>query len=336
MEAKKFKKLLVVGIVLFVLIIITISIVSLVWNKKYSATLEIYVAPSDSGITLNGEEIRAGIHKSEPGEYEIIVSRNGFDAQSQKVTLEADEKKKVYFALMPNDESTANWYETHPEDAELLEGISSWEYDQVSDEMRTRYEILENLPFYGSAYMLGYGNCKKTGGPEFCVVIKADFGFRDAAVGYLQNTGKDLAEYYVDVVDYTSPFNEVALNVPEGLEYDEDAEEELDTKMLENELSNVLAVANNRINNLKSADYVARVLQLVGFGGGKYCGVKVGVYHKDNFAAEEQNELLHDTYRMIMAKIDGNWRVVTGLKFLLDYESNPKLSEDLIRLMNEF
>jgi hypothetical protein len=86
---------------------------------------------------------------------------------------------------------------------------------------------------------------------------------------------------------------------------------------------------------------MAKVSEIKCFGGGKYCGVKVAVYDAeqyDEIEAEgevDPNNMLHDTYRMVIAKVGDQWRVVSNLEFLLDYDSNPKLPREVVKLVDE-
>lgn len=337
MEPKKLKRFLIGAGVLFVLLIVGISVGFMIRNSIYSASIYVIAAPYDAQILMNNKIVKSGEkNMAEPGEYNIVISRTGFETEIKTVVLENGSSEKVIVALRPNEPSTMDWYETHPEDAAIADGVVGQKFIDEAAEMAEKYTIVENLPVYEYNYNVGYGDCRNNGGPEFCVVIKAGFGFRDVAIGYLQNTGKDLADYYVEVLDYKTPFNATNLNVPEGLEFGDDADDETDTKVIENEFTSILAVANSRISNLNDSSYVAKVSQLIGFGGGKYCGVKIAVYQRAGFDEGDQEGLMHDTYRMIMAKVDGRWRIVSEPEFLLNYERNPKLPKELIKSMNEF
>lgn len=341
-DSKKLKWLLIGGITLFILVIVGISVGNIIWNNIYSATFNFMVAPADSKISANDELMKNGMNKMKPGEYEITISHDGFEPETRSVILEKGSIEDVFAILNPNDPSTMDWYDMHEEDAAIASGVVGQEFAEAATEMAEKYTIVEDLPVYNYSYILGYGTCADDGGPDFCVVIRAEFGYRDEAVKYLQDTGKDLGKYYVEIAEYSSPFNKYDFNVPDGLTFEGNENVELNTQVLETESEQIYAAVNSQISNLSNIYDMAIISGVKCYGGGKYCGVKVSIYDEELYdKAETEGEIdpkdtLHDTYRMIIAKIDGNWRVVTGLKFLLDYESNPKLSEDLIRLINEF
>lgn len=338
---KVYRRTVFGGSVVFVLIIVVISVVNIVWNKVYSATIDLIVAPADSTIMVNDELMKAGEHRMKPGEYRVEISREGFESEVKVVSLEEGGTEVVLVALIPNDPSTMDWYETHEEDAMIADGVVSQEYAEYSDEMTEKYDIVEDLPVRTYGYILGYGNCEENGGPDFCVVIKAEFGYRDEAVEYLQKTGKDMAKYYVEIEDYSSPFAKVAINVPDGLTFDAGADSWLNDQVLETDSDSITAVIKSRISQLANIYDMAKVASIKCFGGGKYCGVKVAVYDEEKYDEAEgegeinPDDMTHDTYRMIIAKVDGTWRVVSDLKFLLDYDSNPKLPREVVKLVDE-
>ena len=341
MNDKKFRWIVVGGITTFLLVIIGISLGNIIWNNIYSATLYLLVAPADSQILVNGELAVEGNKRVKPGEYEIEISREGFETEIKTVHLEAGGLEEVIVALASNDPSTADWYETHEDDAGVLDAAMSAQYFKDSNEMAEEYDIVEDLPVYKYGYILGYGNCEEDGGPDFCVVIKAEFGYRDEAVKYLQNTGKDMAKYYVEIEDYSSPFAKVAVNVPDGLTFDASADSWLNDQVLETDSDSITSVIKNRISQLANIYDMAKVAGIECFGGGKYCGVKVAVYDEEKYDEVEgegeinPDDTTHDTYRMIIAKVDGTWRVVSDLRFLLDYDSNPKLPREVVKLVDE-
>ena len=338
---KVYKRIIIWAVVGFVLLIVGISVANMIWGKTYSATLDLMIAPSDSKILVNGELMKTGEHRVKPGEYKIEVSRDGFESEVESVSLGEGETKTVLMALTPNDPSTMDWYDTHEEDATIADGVASQMYMEYAEEMTEEYDIVEDLPANTYSYIVGYGDCSDDGGPDFCVVIKAEFGYRDEAVKYLQNTGKDMAKYRVKVLDYSSPFVDTKIDVPDGLTINVEADSELNSQVLETDLAGITATVRNRIAKLKSIYEIAKVSEIKCFGGGNYCGVKVAVYDEEEYNEAEgesgmdPDNILHDTYRMIIAKVNGSWRVVSNLDFLLDYESNPKLPKEIVELVDK-
>ncbi len=346
MDSSRRARGLLIGVAAaFVLLIVGVSVGIMIWNKIFSATIDFLVAPSDSKILMNGEQVTNGERKIRPGEYDIEISREGFDAETQHVAVKEGETKVVYVVLNPNDPSTMDWYETHEEDATIADGVVGLEFAEAALEMTEEYDILEDLPVYKYNYILGYGTCEDSGGPDFCVVVDADFGYRDEAVKYLQNTGKEISKYYVEFVDFSSPFSQISIEVPDGLTYDSNANSELDTQVLETESEAINAVIYGRIANLANDYDMAKLSTIKCFGGGKFCGVKVAIYDEelyDQATLEEEegdtinpDNTLHDTYRMVIAKVNDSWRLVSDLKFLLDYDTNPKLPKEVVKLVNE-
>ena len=340
-QFRRFKVVLISAIVVFVLLVVGVSIGNIIWSNIYSVTLNIVVAPADSRVLINDKIEEVGEKRIKPGEYVIEVLRDGFETESLSFVFQSGDTQEVAVALIPNDPSTMDWYETHEEDAAIVDGILGQEYANMAAEMVEKYDIVEDLPVRTYGYILGYGNCEENGGPDFCVVIKAEFGYRDEAVEYLQKTGKDMAKYYVEIEDYSSPFAKVAINVPDGLTFDAGADSWLNDQVLETDSDSITAVIKSRISQLANIYDMAKVASIKCFGGGKYCGVKVAVYDEEKYDEAEgegeinPDDMTHDTYRMIIAKVDGTWRVVSDLKFLLDYDSNPKLPREVVKLVDE-
>lgn len=339
-NSKTYKRIIIGVVVGFVLLIVGISAANIIWGKIYSVTLDLMIAPTDSTIMVNGELMKAGEHRVKPGEYKIEVSRDGFESEVKLVLLEEGETKNVLMALTPNDPSTMDWYYTHEEDATIADGVASQEYVEYAEEMAEEEDIVENLPVYTYGYILGYGDCSEKEVTDFCVVIRAEFGYRDEAVEYLRGTGKDLAKYRVEVLRHESPFVDATVSIPDGLKFDENASESANREVLDTESAAIFGAINNRAR-LKNSYDIVKALEVACFGGGEYCVAKVAVYDGEQYYEALGNgfdpeDSSHDTYRMVIAKIDGTWRVVSDLKFLLNYEDNLKLPQEIVRLANEF
>lgn len=133
------------------LLVVTLAVsvaAFLTWNNtRANATIQVEFTPKSSLASLNGKRISFGNHRIQPGNYEIIIEKQGFTTQTKRVAVKKDMTSYVGVVMQSNSPDTSNWYETHPEDMMLIERISSNEFNESTKNVTKDHPLLTSLPF---------------------------------------------------------------------------------------------------------------------------------------------------------------------------------------------
>lgn len=318
---QKRKRQLLVGVIAVIAVILAVSAFFIIRAKIYSATLNVVVSPSTAKIKIGDKEYNTSVGeiKLKPGEYEVEVFADGFVTKKGKMTLVEDGTFNFALYLDPTDDN-ADWYEDHPWDATARGDIINNTEIQNYYDLKEVEPILDYVPYNAYNYSIGYEEDCVENKNEICLIVKGDFGMADVAMRYLQNTNQDLSRYFLKY-DVAVMFNNIRIDVPESLIFDED---EASGAITSEEVGIVRAVAEDFANrSLASNKYVAEVLQIKSYGN--YCGVKIKVYNKDG------DEKIFDTYRMILYKNNGEWKAITNLAMILSKYINDKIPTKLLQ-----
>ena len=167
-KAVKRKRILIWGCVSFVVLILAISLGFLIYDKIYSATLNIIVAPYTASVKVGDSKFSAfGEVRMIPGEYDVEVSADGFETKTGHLVLKEGEIFDFSLYLDSNSEETANWYAENPGDDLIVGEVKNQEAQKRLDDLMEKEPVLEDLPltveFYSddfskyTKYILSYG-----------------------------------------------------------------------------------------------------------------------------------------------------------------------------------
>ena len=149
-ESKKINKwFYVVGA--FVLLVVVIAAVFIIIGAKYSAKLDILVAPLSAKIEIDGKTYENGTYGFEPGEISVSITREGFLPESKSLILESGVTTKLYVYLTPLDEN-ADWYLEHKEDMMVVMAIGDANADISSEMYSIDNPIVGILPIIYANY----------------------------------------------------------------------------------------------------------------------------------------------------------------------------------------
>lgn len=162
-EVEKRKKWLIGGAVTILVLILVISLGFLVYDRIFSARVNIMVAPSIAKVKIDDMEFSstANMVKMQPGEYRVEVSAEGFDTKTGKLILKADETGDVRLYLESNDESTKDWYDTHAGDALVVGEIQNEETLKALNALIEKEPVIANLPLTVEYYANNYSTYTK-------------------------------------------------------------------------------------------------------------------------------------------------------------------------------
>lgn len=127
-------KLIIAGAVIFVIAVIAILIAWII-NIPKTATIEVIVAPSDAKILIGEKRYKNGIHKIEPGDYSIAVTRDDFSPYASEFSIEEGETKRLLVCLNEIDGNT--WYDEHKEDDDICRRAAELASEEYKKEKQT-------------------------------------------------------------------------------------------------------------------------------------------------------------------------------------------------------
>ena len=127
-------KLIIAGVVIFVIAVIAILIAWII-NIPKTATIEVIVAPSDAKILIGEKRYKNGTHKIEPGNYSIAVTRDDFSPYASEFSIEEGETKKLLVCLNEIDGNT--WYDEHKEDNDICRKAAELASEEYKKEKQT-------------------------------------------------------------------------------------------------------------------------------------------------------------------------------------------------------
>ena len=148
---KKKKTKILVGIVAFVMVVLMVTLGFLLVDLKYSATLDIVVAPISAEVKIDGKVYENGTYKMEPGEVAYEITKDGFATKSGVLNLEDGRTTKLYTYLLPTDGSF-DWYLEHESDQMILNTIGDALAGEESRSYFERYPIVQILPIVYANY----------------------------------------------------------------------------------------------------------------------------------------------------------------------------------------
>lgn len=139
---------IIIAVVIVLILMVTFALV----HKSSTGILQITVAPTDSTITVDGENYELDEDneiKLKTGQHEVIISHDGFDSQTRSVTISGNSTTSIAVALTSNSSTTSNWYtdNNNEETQKALEGQSSYDFDQQTSNLLEEYPILKYIPY---------------------------------------------------------------------------------------------------------------------------------------------------------------------------------------------
>jgi hypothetical protein len=175
-----------------------------------SSIIKIEAAPEGAKTSIDGKRSHVGENKAVPGKHTITISRDGFKQQSKSTTTGVGEIAYIGVALTPNSSETSNWYDDHPNDQKLSDGIASHSSDYTSEKASQKNTLLQQLPLsFGGAS----GEIKLesgipiVGSSEPAVYVTAATpGDRQSVLAWMRNNGYEPANMDMVFNDINTTF----------------------------------------------------------------------------------------------------------------------------------
>lgn len=208
----KIASIVTINIIAFIIIVVAI----IIHNAK-TAVVDIFVAPSDATITLNGRSYdNFESHDILPGTYHVKISMENMQTKEYDITLENQGFIRIWDYLL-DENGGYDYYLAHPEDESILTEIIT-DNDTAAKSFIKKYEsiagILDILPIVdktpsenGNLYGVRYEydiltikdgreleNCSQA----FCLYITDTSGNKkDYALSIISKLGYDPNDYQI-------------------------------------------------------------------------------------------------------------------------------------------
>lgn len=192
-------------------LIIIIAAVTAIIDARKTARIDVLVAPISASVKINGRGYGNGLHKVEPGDFTVIITKDGFESYEESFSLAAGETKDLAVYLMQLD-GGYGWYLAHPEDDMVMTGVGDKKASAKAAEMLAKYPILNILPHQDSEGTFDYTISPKFSGEELVsLVIElntcAEYSkgiYRNEALQWLVGQGYDPNDYKIETTDFCS------------------------------------------------------------------------------------------------------------------------------------
>lgn len=193
------RRKIIIAVAVFIGISLLLAIYAAYRAAVYTATIEITFAPRSASVTIGGHGASAGKNHVRPGKHQVVISREGFAEYKTEVEAIKDQTVLVEAVLRSNDPSTANWYDEHPEDYELAQGIGDRADDRAREEVARKMPIMKDLPLNGlySSYSVTLiGSPTKQGEYALNISYRSEAA-KQQAVQAIRDKGYKLEDYEV-------------------------------------------------------------------------------------------------------------------------------------------
>ncbi|HZM64404.1 MAG TPA: hypothetical protein VFB59_04695 [Candidatus Saccharimonadales bacterium] len=151
---KRNKIFVIVGSVVVVALLVFLWIL---FSSGQKSVVEIFVAPSDAKVTVDGKEIIDNKIQLSKGEHVFAATREHFESVTKTIdtgTLRGD--RIVYLALGVNTPEAQAYLGEHIDEQERFERIGSAEVSDTQDKIAAEYPVTAKLPYQTTDYKIDY------------------------------------------------------------------------------------------------------------------------------------------------------------------------------------
>ena len=192
---------------------IVIIIIAAIFNAS-RVTLTVYTSPIKATVTVNNKthiNKQTGSTYSLPeGEYEVVVSRDGFESNTTKITVKKGEDEPVLkIALTAVSDEAKALLETEDE-AYNREFIVTSSAIEKSEEKMESNPILLELPYYDTYFSVSQGVSEKnpSDASAFALYVRVYDRYKNrgesAFLSYMNSKGYSVDDY--EIIYITIPY----------------------------------------------------------------------------------------------------------------------------------
>lgn len=198
----------VIATTIFIVIVALIAYgLYIVVSRTGKEPVTIFMIPSDTTLTIGGEQHRSGTAYLKPGTYDISATREGFETHEDTITINQPNNTEIDISLFPVSDEAKQWVEENSDlykDFQVRTGVQANEFGA---EMGERFPITNHLPTGNFIYTIG-NSLKNPDNPTEGIVLEIDAitGYREAALDRIRELGFDPTDYEIKFNNYENPF----------------------------------------------------------------------------------------------------------------------------------
>jgi hypothetical protein len=194
-----------------VLVLVSIAIITGIIDARKTASIDVLVAPKSASVKINGHHYGNGFYKVEPGDFTVVITKDGFEPYEESFSLAAGETKQLAVYLTQTD-GGYDWYLQHPEDDLIMTSVGDKQADATAAQMLEQYPILSILPHRDNEGTFDYTISPKFKGNELTgLTIElntcAEYSkgiYTNEALRWLSGQGYNPSDYQIEVTDLCS------------------------------------------------------------------------------------------------------------------------------------
>ncbi len=193
-------------------IVLLVAIISFVIYTQWRNSIEragkiavpVEVAPRDASVKLGDDSITSrGTAWITPGEYEVVVTREGFKSQTRTIRVSEDAEPYIYIALAGNTDKAKKWQESHQSEYKRLELLTIQKSREYNTRFKSNNPIVNILPIKDPYYSIDYRNNNDKN--IELIIYGTSPQYRQVAVDFLRKQGYDPIDYKVTYEGFKNP-----------------------------------------------------------------------------------------------------------------------------------
>ena len=182
-------------------LLIIIGVGLTIYNSQKGRVNIAALTPADATVKLDGREVKKGTHYVEPGKHQFVISRAAFYEKKVDFEIKAGETQNFDLYIIPDENAGVDWALQNPDEASVIDGYSSREYERESNRVFESNQILSEIPILGTGFRIDHGFSKT--GRDFALYIQStDEAGKQAALDTLSVMGYDPKNFEII---YTQP-----------------------------------------------------------------------------------------------------------------------------------
>lgn len=193
-------------IIIIIFVVIAISAPSLMklQERKDKTKLLLNTVPDNTTITINKINGKVGSNYVDPGDYDISVSKSGFETINDKITVGSNTKTKTYI-LTPVSESAKKWAKDNQDKYREAEGEVGRETQESGKDFEKNNPITKYLPFRLPDYSINYQVADSDQNKIIITIDARDSNSRQLAIAQIKSWGMKPGDYEISFDNFSNP-----------------------------------------------------------------------------------------------------------------------------------
>lgn len=173
-------------------------------HDKIQVTISL--VPQDSKITLNNKPYSNGVNYILPGEYNAIISKDGFGTIKTSYNL-TDANESIIIGLVAESDEAKQWAVKNYKLYNDLENKMDDKLKVDGEQFMADHPITSSLPIKNYLYSIGYMiDSNDSTGKSIIITVDSSQQYRQSAILQIKNLGYNLADYNYNFANFNNPF----------------------------------------------------------------------------------------------------------------------------------